>query len=95
MLVLNTRRLTLLLGGTALGWAVCTLVGCQSPGRTEPASSSASSEQQADAADALAGSDAERATDKMQKERGSAAGDRPAAPPRRSVVDQPRIGGRR
>jgi hypothetical protein len=95
MLALSARRITLLLGGAVVSWAVCATLGCESTGRTDPASTSASEEQEPDAADALAGSDAERARDKMQRERGSAAGERPAAPPRRSVVDQPRVGGRR
>jgi hypothetical protein len=95
MSALRLRGFAVVVSGVLLVWGGLVMPGCESVGRTEAAPTPAASGPQAEPADALAGSDAERAVEKMRKERGSAAGDRPAAPARRSVVDQPRVGGRR
>lgn len=47
------------------------------------------------AADGMAGSDADRAMNDMERrDRQNRAAQRPAAPPQRQAVDQPRVGGR-
>ena len=70
------------------------LTGCQTQKRTEPGQTAQPTGERTSRADALAGSDAERAKADLDRQDQDARTGRPAEPPVRSgsrTVDQPRV----